>query len=134
MFLNDGKLVFSLFIILLTFSRFIFRSCDSVSLGLLGYVLFGSVAFSFSEVGSSFLFGCFCLTTLDVSGIVLFSCLFVFWCISSISGSENQPFIIVLTWLASLWFVVWKLAHSCQISIILFLISSLWRVAPKIAV
>ena len=41
----------------------------------------------------------------------------VFWWISSISRSENQPFfIIVLTWL-----VVWKFAHSCQISVILFL-------------
>ena len=35
---------------------------------------------------------------------------------------KNQPFfIIVLTWSASLLLVGWKLAHSCQISIILFL-------------
>ena len=55
--------------ILFTFSRFIFCSCVSVSLWLLGYALFGSV-FSFSEVGCSFSFGCFCLTPLDVSGTV----------------------------------------------------------------
>ena len=75
MFLNDGKVVFSLFIILFTFS--IFCSCDNVSLGLLGSALFFSVVFSFSEVGISFLFGCFCLTTVDVSGTVLLSYVFV---------------------------------------------------------
>ena len=46
----------------------------------------------------------------------------MFWCIIRITRSENQHFFItVLTWSASLWLVVWKLAHSCQISIILFL-------------
>ena len=49
MFLNDGKVVFPLFIILFTFSRSSFSSCDNVSFGLLGCVLFDSVAFSFSE-------------------------------------------------------------------------------------
>ena len=59
MFLNDGKVVFSQFIILFKFSRFIFCSCDSVSLGLLSCALFGCVAFPFSEVGSSFMLGWF---------------------------------------------------------------------------
>ena len=86
MFLNDGRLVFSLFIILFTFSRSVFCSCDSVSLGLLG-----SVAFSFSKVGRSFLVCCFWLALFDESGIVLsFSC--VFWYISCIPRSKNHPF------------------------------------------
>ena len=78
MFLNDSKVVFLLFIILFTFSRFIFCSCDNVSFGLLGCAWFGRVAFSFSDVGSSFLFRCFCLIILDVPGSVLLSCVFVF--------------------------------------------------------
>ena len=71
MFLNDGSVVFSLLMILFTFSIFIFCSCDSVSSWLLGSVSFGSVVFSFDEVGSSFSLDCFCLTPLDVSGTVL---------------------------------------------------------------
>ena len=107
MFRNDGKVVFSLFMILFKFSRFIICSFDSVSLMLFVCALLGCVAFPFSKVGSSFLLGYFCLSTLDVSGVLLVSCLFIFWCISSISRSENQPFfIIVLTWPASLWLVV----------------------------
>ena len=50
MFLNDSRVVFSPFIILFTFSRSIFGSYDNVSLGLLGRALFGSMAFSFSEL------------------------------------------------------------------------------------
>ena len=53
MFLNDGRVVFTLFIILFRFSRFVCCSCDSVSVGLLG-----TVAYSFSRVGSSFLICC----------------------------------------------------------------------------
>ena len=55
-----------------------------------------------------------------MSGTVLSSCsLSIFWCISSISKSENLTFFIIfLTWSASPWLVVWKLAHSCQISIV----------------
>ena len=71
MFLNGGRVVFSLLMILFTFSRFIFCSCDSVSLCLLGCVLFGSLVFSFSEVESSSSLDCFCLTPLDVAGTVL---------------------------------------------------------------
>ena len=70
MFLNDGRIVFSLLMILFTFSRFIFCSCDSVSSWLLGSVSFGSMVFSFAEVCSSFLLDCFCLTPLHVSGTV----------------------------------------------------------------
>ena len=118
MFLNDGRVVFSLFIILFRLSRFVSCSCDSVSLGFLD-----TVAYSFSRVGSSFLIGFFFfwLAPLDVFEIVL-SCICVFRGISSISRSENHPFfIIVLTWSASLWLVVWKLIYSCQISIVLFI-------------
>ena len=71
MFLNDGRVVFSLLMVLFTFSRFIFCSCDSVSSWLLGYIAFGSVVFSFSNVGCSFSLDCFCLTPLDVSDTVL---------------------------------------------------------------
>ena len=43
----------------------------------------------------------------------LYCSLFIFWCISSISMSENQLFfIVVLTWSTNLLLVVWKLAHS----------------------
>ena len=116
MFLNDMRVILTLFIILFRFSRFVCCSCDSVSVGLLD-----TVAYSFSIVGSSFLISCFWLVPLDGLGIVL-SCVCVFWYISSISMSENHIFfIIVLTWSASLWLLVWELAYSCQISIILFL-------------
>ena len=71
MFLNDGREVFSLFMILCAFSRFMFCSCDYVSLWLFGCALFGSVVFSFSEVSSSFSLDFFCLTPLDESGTVL---------------------------------------------------------------
>ena len=71
MFLNDGKVVFSLLLTLFTLSRFIFCSCDSVSSRLLGSISFGSVVFSFSEVGSYFSLDRFCLTPLDVSDTVL---------------------------------------------------------------
>ena len=54
MFLNDGRVVFSLLMILFTFSRFVFYSCDSVLSWLLGSVSFGSAVFSFSEVSSPF--------------------------------------------------------------------------------
>ena len=72
MFLNDRRAVFTLFIILFRFSRFVCCSCDSVSVGLLG-----TVAYSFSRVGSSFLICCFWLVPLDVFGVVLSSvCVF----------------------------------------------------------
>ena len=89
MFLNDERVVFTLLIILFRFSRFVFCSCDSISVGLLG-----SVACSFSTVGCSFLKCCFWLAPLDVFRIVL-SCVCVFWCISSISSSENHPFLLL---------------------------------------
>ena len=50
MFLNEGRIVFSLFMILFTFSRFTWCSCDSVSSWLFDSVSFGSVVFSFAEV------------------------------------------------------------------------------------
>ena len=66
-------------------------------------MLFGCVLFLFSEVVGSFWLDSSCLSILGVSDIVLLSCsLFVFWCISIISRSENQPFfIIVLIWSVS---------------------------------
>ena len=75
MFLNEGTVVFSLFMILFVFSRFIFCSCDSISSWLLGCVLFGSVVFSFSEVGIFFFVGLFLF---DVSGTVLWFYVCVF--------------------------------------------------------
>ena len=68
MFLHESRLVFSLFMIFFTFSRFTFCSCDSVSVWLFDSVSFGRVVFSFTEVCGSFSFDCFCLTPLDVSG------------------------------------------------------------------
>ena len=64
MFLSDGKVVFSPFIIPFKFSRFTFCSCVSVCSGLIGCAVFGCVAFSFSKVGGSILLGCFCLLIL----------------------------------------------------------------------
>ena len=121
MFLNYDKVVLSLFIILF---RIVFFSFDSVCFGLCGCVLLDFVAFPYSEVGGSFRLGCFCLLIVDMSGTVLLSCsVFIFWCISSISRSKNQHFfIMVLTRSASLWLVVWKLAHSCRIIIIIIII------------
>ena len=117
-FHSDRKVDFCSFIILFKFSNFIFCSCVSVC-----SVLLGCVMFLFFEVSPWFLLACSCLSKPSVSDAVLVSCsLFVFWSISNILRSENQPFfIIVLTWSASLWLVVWKLVHSCQISIILCL-------------
>ena len=87
------------------------------------FFFFFLFAFLFSEVGDSFRLGCFCLLILDLSDIALLSrSLFVSWCVSSISRSENQSFFINFpTWSASLWLVIWKLTPSYQISIILFL-------------
>ena len=103
---NDGKVVFSLFIILFLFSRFNFCSCNSVCFGLFGCALFGCVAFTFTVVSGSFLFDCFHLLILDVSGTVVLSCS-LSGIFSSISRSKTQPFfIIVLTWSASFWLVV----------------------------
>ena len=89
MFLNDGRVVFTLFLILFRFSIFVCCSYDIVSARLLG-----TVAYSFSRVGSSFLICCFWLAPLDVFGIVL-SCDSIFWCISSNSRSENHPFLLL---------------------------------------
>ena len=71
MFLNDGKVVFSLFKILFKFLRINFCSCVSVCSGLFCCVVFGWVGFSFSEVDCSFWMGCFCLLIFDVPGNVL---------------------------------------------------------------
>ena len=51
MFLNDGKVVFSLFKILFKFFRINFCSCVSVSSRLFCCVGFSWVGFPFSEVG-----------------------------------------------------------------------------------
>ena len=71
MFLNDGKVVFSLFIILFKLSRFNFCSCDNVCSGVFGCAVFCCVEFSFSNVGGSFRIGCFCLLMFYVPGNVL---------------------------------------------------------------
>ena len=79
------------------FSRFNFSSCVNLCSVLFGCVLFDCVAFLFAEVGSSFPLDCLCLLIIGVSDIVLLSCqLFILWCISNISKSENQPFFIVV--------------------------------------
>ena len=76
MFLNDGKVAFSLFKILFKFFRINFCSC--VSSRLFCCVVFGWVGFPFSEVGS-FWTGCFCLLIFDVSGnVFLLSWSFIF--------------------------------------------------------
>ena len=114
MFPNDDKLVCSLFIALLKFPRFIFCSCDSVSLGLIGCTLFCSVASSFSEVSSSFRLFLFGDTWFVWYCIILFIC-FLMDFYYSITRSENKPFfIIALIRSASLWHVVWKLAHLAR--------------------
>ena len=65
-FLSEGKVDFSPFIILFKFSRFTFRSWISVCSGLFSCAFFGWVVFLFSEVGGSFRLGCFCLLILGV--------------------------------------------------------------------
>ena len=74
MFLNDGKVVFSLFIILFKFSISNFSSCDSACFGLFGCALFSCMMFLFFEVGGLFRLGCFCLLIFDVSGIASLTC------------------------------------------------------------
>ena len=129
MSLNDGRVVFTLFIILFMFYRFVSCSCDNVSVGLLGIV-----ANSFSTVDSLFLICGFWLVPLDVYGIVL-SCVCVFWCISSISRSENHSFFYYCSNLIGK-----PLACSLKTSTFLpdlyhsLPISSLGRVSPKIEV
>ena len=116
MFLSDGKVIFYSSIILFKLSKFIVCSCVSVC-----SLLFWCVVFLFLLVCSSFRLDCSYSSILGVSDIVLMSrldLLFVFWRISSISRSENQHFFIIsLTWSASLWFAIWNIAHSYQISI-----------------
>ena len=119
-FLSDGNLVFFSDIILFQVSIFISSCCVCVCL-----VWFGCVIFRLLLLCGSFWLKCSSFSLFAVLIIVLRSyCLdsrFIFWCISNISRSDNQLFfIIVLTWLASLW-LVRNLAHSSQISIILFL-------------
>ena len=55
---NDGKVVFSLFIILFKFSRFTFCSCVYVCFGLFSCALFGCEMFPFSEVSGWAVFVC----------------------------------------------------------------------------
>ena len=99
LFLNYGKVVFSLPINLFKFSWFTFCSCVSVCSGLLDCALFGWVMFAFSEIYGSFRLGWFSLIIPDVSGTVLLSCsLFIFWCISSIS-SQKTNLSLLLSWL-----------------------------------
>ena len=91
MFLNESRIVFLLLMILFTFSRFTFYSCDSVSSWLFGSVSFGSLMFSFAEVCSSFSLDRFCLTPLVVSGIVLYFCFSIFDGFLVIQGQKTNP-------------------------------------------
>ena len=72
MFLNDGKVVFSLFKILIKFLRVNFCYCVNVSSRLFCCVVFGWVGFPFSDVGGSFWMLFFCLLIFDVPVTVLF--------------------------------------------------------------
>ena len=54
MFLNDDRLVFSLLVILFTFSRFVFCFCDSVSSWLLGSVHLEVWCFHFPKLAVLF--------------------------------------------------------------------------------
>ena len=56
MFLNDGKVVFSLFIILFKFSGFNFCWCDSVYSGLFGCALLGCALLGGVLLGSAVFF------------------------------------------------------------------------------
>ena len=119
-FLSHGNLVFFLDIILFRFSTIICSSCVTVC-----SVWFWCVLFRFLFLCGSIRWECSCFSVFVVSIIILGSCcfdsIFIWWCISRISRSENQPFFMTnLTWSASLW-LLWKLAHSLQISIIPFL-------------
>ena len=103
--------------------------------GFFDCALFGCVVFPFSEVGGSLQLGYFSLLIPDVTGTVLLFCsLFIFLCISCISMWKKNFFIIILTWSASLWFFCLKTSTFLSDLYHCFHISSLGRVAPKIAV
>ena len=66
------------------------------------------------------------------------SCLYSSWPtyphVSSTSSLENQPFFkIIQAWWANLWLVVLNLSESTEISIIIFSMLSLYRIALEIA-
>ena len=119
--LSDGNLVFFSDIILLNFSMFFSSSYVSAC-----YVWFDCVVFRSFLLCDSFSLDCSCFSVFGMTFIVTWFCccdsLFIFGVFLIFPRSENRPFfIIVLTCLANLWLVVWNLAHSSQISIILFL-------------
>ena len=91
-FFSNDKVVFFPFIILFEFSSFIFCSCVSVCSELFGCVLFGCVAFLFSEVGDSFRFDVFCLSIHGMCDIVLLSSNTYDWfdLISSFNGISTH--------------------------------------------
>ena len=118
--LRDGNVVFISDIISFIISRFIFSSCVKVCLGVFGCVVFRlqSLYLSIRLEGS-------CFPVFSISILVLgsswYDSLFICWCISSTSRSENQPFFIITrAWSANLWLVL-NLVHYSQIWIILFL-------------
>ena len=113
-FLRDGYMVFFSDMIRLMISTFICSSWVNVCVCV--FAVYQSLSFSVSLGVSCFPVS---IVWIIVLGICWCICRYICWWIYSISRSENQPFfIIVLTWSASLWYVVLNLANSVQISII----------------
>ena len=87
MFLNDGKLVLSLFIILFKFSLFNFYSYVSVCSGFLVVWYLVKWSLHFPKFAVHFGGAVFVHLYLMRQVLSLLSCsLFLFWCISSISN------------------------------------------------
>ena len=119
-FYRDDNIVFFWDIILFIISTVIFHIVLVVVLWGLMCVIFRLLLLCISVR-----LECSCFSVFSVPIFLLDSCwfnsLFICGYIYNISRSENQYFfIIVLTWSASLRLVGWNLAHSSQISIILF--------------
>ena len=117
LFLIEGNVVFFSDMILLMISTLICSSWVNV---------FVCVLAMYRSLSCSVWLGVFGFPVFSVSvtvlGVYWCVCQYIYWWISRISRPDNQPFfLIVLTWPASLRFVVLNLTNSVQISIILFL-------------
>ena len=122
MFLNEGRIVFHYSWFSLHFLDLLFVLAIVFLPGCLIVYLLGVCCFHLPRFAVLFRWIVFVWHHLVC--LVLgysFVSVFFLW-ISSNSKSENQPFfVIVLSWSANLWLVVWNIESSCQISIILFL-------------
>ena len=118
-FLRESNVVFLSDMIFSMICSFIFSSSVNVSASV--FAMYRSLSFSFwFGLSDCPVFS----ASATVNGVCWCIWLYICWRISSISRSEDQQFfVIVLTWSASIRFVDLNLPNSVQISIILFLYS-----------